>query len=228
MFCRLASLSAIGLIVWSAFVPVPHVAAERVWDNELKRYLTEQEMTHAEVFLSEEQALTLMFPTSKNIRKELIRLAPEQKQSIESRIGWKFPEDTFEVYVGETGDHLDGYAMVHNTIGKHKPMTYIVGVDSKGQVTNVELMVFREARGSEIGRKRFNYQYEGKTVLDPVRVNRDIINISGATMSVRSMSAGVKRVLVLVDEFYLKPQGIGSDTMAARQERGIFSGLFGN
>jgi len=26
----------------------------------------------------------------------------------------------------------------------------------------------------------------------------------------------------------LKPQGIGSDTMAARQERGIFSGLFGN
>jgi hypothetical protein len=228
MFCRLTTLSAIGLIVWSAFVPVPHVAAERVWDNELKRYLTEQEMTHAEVFLSEEQALTLMFPTSKNIRKELIRLAPEQKQSIESRIGWKFPEDTFEVYVGETGDHLDGYAMVHNTIGKHKPMTYIVGVDSKGQVTNVELMVFREARGSEIGRKRFNYQYEGKTVLDPVRVNRDIINISGATMSVRSMSAGVKRVLVLVDEFYLKPQGIGSDTMAARQERGIFSGLFGN
>jgi hypothetical protein len=228
MFCRLTTLSAIGLIVWSAFVPVPHVAAERVWDNELKRYLTEQEMTHAEVFLSEEQALTLMFPTSKNIRKELIRLAPEQKQSIESRIGWKFPEDTFEVYVGETGDHLDGYAMVHNTIGKHKPMTYIVGVDSKGQVTNVELMVFREARGSEIGRKRFNYQYEGKTVLDPVRVNRDIINISGATMSVRSMSAGVKRVLVLVDEFYLKPQGIGSDTMAARQERGIFSRLFGN
>jgi len=47
-------------------------------------------------------------------------------------------------------------------------------------------------------------------------------------MSVRSMSAGVKRVLVLVDEFYLKPRGIGSDTMAARQERGIFSRLFGN
>ena len=46
MFCRLASISAIGLIVWSAFVPVPHAAAERVWDNELKRYLTEQEMTH--------------------------------------------------------------------------------------------------------------------------------------------------------------------------------------
>ena len=43
------------------------------------------------------------------------------------------------------------------------------------------------------GPKRFNVQYEGKTVLDPVRINKDIINISGATMSVRSMSAGIKR-----------------------------------
>jgi Na+-translocating ferredoxin:NAD+ oxidoreductase RnfG subunit len=51
--------------------------------------------------------------------------------------------------------------------------------------------------------KRFNYQYEGKTVLDPIRINKDIINITGATMSVRSVSAGVKRSLVLVEEFYL-------------------------
>lgn len=225
MFTRLNRSSAI-LALSLCFLSSP-AAAERVWDNELKRYLTDQEMTHAEVFLSEEQALTLMFPKSKQIRKELIRLTPQQKELIESRIGWKFPEESFEVYVGETDDRLDGYAVIHNTIGKHKPMTYMVGVDATGRVTNVELMVFREARGSEIGRKRFNYQYEGKTVLDPVRVNRDIINISGATMSVRSMSAGVKRVLVLLDEFYLKPQGIGSDTMAS-QEKGIFSRLFGN
>ena len=66
-------------------------------------------------------------------------------------------------------------------------------------------------------------------MLDPVRINKDIINISGATMSVRSISAGVKRVLVLVDEFYLKPAGIGSDTIAARKaEKGFFSSIFGN
>jgi hypothetical protein len=203
--------------------------AERVWDAELKRYLTEQEMTLAEVFLSEEEALTVMFPTSTRIRKEIIRLTREQKEHIESRIGWKFPEQEFEVYIGETGTQLDGYAMIHNTVGKHKPMTYMVGVDPEGQVTHVELMVFRESRGSEIRKKRFNYQYEGKTVLDPVRINKDIINISGATMSVRSMSAGVKRVLVLIDEFHLKPQGIGSDTMAVRRsDKGFLGKLFGN
>jgi hypothetical protein len=201
---------------------------ERIWDADLKRYLTEQEMSMAEVFMTEEEALKTMLPKSERIRKELIKLTPEQKTHIEERIGWKFPEESFEVYIGETGTRVDGYAVVQNTIGKHKPMTYMVGVDGRGRVSDIELLVFRESRGSEIRQKRFNTQYEGKTVLDPVRINKDIINISGATMSVRSMSAGIKRVLVLVDETYLKPAGIGSDTMAVRKDKGFFSSIFSN
>lgn len=203
------------------------VWAERIWDGELKRYLTEQETKHAEVFLTEEEALKLMFPKSERIRQETLALSHEQKQKIEERIGWKFPEQSFDMYIGETGAQVDGYALIQNTIGKHKPMTYMVGVDDKGEVINVELLVFREARGSEVRTKRFNAQYEGKTVLDPVRINKDIINISGATMSVRSMSAGVKRMLVLVDEFYLKPVGRGSDTVQVRKEsKGFWGSLF--
>ncbi len=202
--------------------------AEKVWDNDLKRYLTENELSHAEVFLSEEEAVKIILPQSERVRKEMLQLTQEKKDLIEQRIGWKFPEQAFEVYVGETGDTIDGYAMVHNTIGKHKHMTYMVGVDSNGACSDVELMVFREARGSEVGRKRFNVQYEGKTVLDPIRINKDIINITGATMSVRSISAGVKRVLVLIDEFYLKPAGIGSETLAAKKDKGFFTSIFGN
>ena len=213
-----------------SFVMSPaRVWAERVWDSELKRYLTEQEMSMAEVYLSEEEALKLMFPKSTRIKKELLRVPTDKKMTIEERIGWKFPEDSFDVYIGETGSQIDGYALIQNTIGKHKPMTYMVGVDHTGHVLNIELLVFREARGSEVRTKRFNVQYEGKTALDPVRINKDIINISGATMSVRSMTAGIKRVLVLVDEFYLKPAGLGSDTVAAKKsEQGIFGSLFGN
>ena len=204
-------------------------AAERIWDNELKRYLTEEEVNHAEVFMTEEDAVKMTLPKSERIRKAVIRLNHEKKDAIEQRIGWKFTEESFELYIGETGDKIDGYAMVHNTIGKHKHMTYMVGVDSRGACTDVELLVFREAKGSEVGRKRFNAQYEGKTVSDPIRINKDIINISGATMSVRSINAGVKRVLVLVDEFYLKPAGLGSDTVAVKKsEQGIFGSIFGN
>lgn len=215
--------------VLGVYYPGAAGAVERIWDNELRRYLTEAELEHAEVFMNEEEAVKLMLPKSQRIRRELIRLTQEKKELIEERIGWKFPEESFEIYIGETGNKVDGYALLHNTIGKHRHMTYMVGVDGEGRCTNVELLVFREAKGSEVGKKRFNSQYEGKTVSDPIRINKDIINISGATMSVRSISAGVKRVLVLVDEFYLKPKGLGSDTVAARgAEKGFFGLLFGN
>lgn len=219
-------LTAFGFALMTV---LPAVAAERVWDGELRRYLTDEEMNHAEVFMTEEEAVKIMLPGSQRVRKEVLRLSQAQKEIVEQRIGWKFPEDSFEVYIGETGDKIDGYAVVHNTIGKHKHMTYMVGVDAKGRCSDVELLVFREAKGSEVGRKRFNVQYEGKTVFDPIRINKDIINISGATMSVRSISAGVKRVLVLIDEFYLKPRGLGSDTIAVRKaNKGIFSSIFGD
>lgn len=217
------------LIVIGLVLATDVSAAERIWDSDLKRYLTEDEMNHAEVFMTEEDAVKIMLAGSERVRKDVIRLSQEKKDLIEQRIGWKFPEESFELYIGETGDTIDGYAMVHNTIGKHKHMTYMVGVDNRGACTDVELLVFREAKGSEVRRKRFNAQYEGKTVSDPIRINKDIINITGATMSVRSISAGVKRVLVLVDEFYLKPAGLGSDTVDTKKsEKGFFGSLFEN
>jgi hypothetical protein len=89
-------------------------------------------------------------------------------------------------------------------------------------------LVYREARGSEVRTKRFNYQYQGKNLDDPIRINRDIINITGATMSVRSMSAGVKRVLVLTDEFFLKPMGKSTTfNTASRTDRGFLESFLG-
>ena len=201
---------------------------EKIWDHELKRWLTPDELGHLEIYFTEEEAAKVMFPDSEKIRKETLTLTAEKKALIEQRIGWKFPENDFSVYIGETQSKTDGYAIVQNTIGKHRPITYMVGVDAEGDVTNFEVLVYREARGNEIATKRFNYQYQGKDVRDPIRINRDIINISGATMSVRSASAGVKRVLVLVDEFYLKPIGLGTNTLVAGSaEKGFFESLLG-
>src|SRR5437867_3928415 len=90
-----------------------------------------------------------------------------------------------------------------------EPSNRIWDPDLKRYLTGEDIgkvLVYRESKGSEVRMKRFNSQYEGKTVLDPIRINKDIINITGATMSVRSVSAGVKRALVLIDEFYLKPR----------------------
>ncbi len=203
-------------------------AAEQIWDHELNRWLTPEELGHLEMYFTEDEAAKVMFPDSEKIRRETLTLTAEQKTLVEQVIGWEFPEYTFDVFIGETQGTIDGYAIIQNTIGKHRPITYMVGVDSAGEVTNFEVLVYREARGNEIATKRFNYQYQGKTIEDPVRINRDIINITGATMSVRSASAGVKRVLVLVNEFYLKPRGLGTNVMLAnKSEKGFFETLLG-
>jgi Na+-translocating ferredoxin:NAD+ oxidoreductase RnfG subunit len=178
---------------------------KRTWDPDLKRWLSEEELGSIEVYLTEEQALKILFPKSQKIHSEELRLTPQQKARIEERIGWKFPEDSFKAFTAESNGKVDGYAVIQETIGKHRPITYIVGITPEGKVFTVEILVYRESKGSEIRRKRFNAQYEGKTALDPIRINKDIINISGATMSVRSVSAGVKRALVLVEEFFLHP-----------------------
>ena len=213
-----------GLSSLQAAEPHP----EKIWDHELKRWLTPEELGHMEIFFTEDEAAKVMFPDSKHIRRETLALTAEQKDIVEQRIGWKFPETSFPVYIGETEGKIDGYAIVQNTIGKHRPITYMVGIDPEGEVMNFEVLVYREARGNEIATKRFNYQYQGKDVRDPIRINRDIINISGATMSVRSASAGVKRVLVLVDEFYLKPLGLGTKTLVAGSaEKGFLESLLG-
>ncbi|MYD31287.1 MAG: FMN-binding protein [Nitrospira sp. SB0661_bin_20] len=201
---------------------------EQIWDHELNRWLTPEELGHLEIYFSEDEAAKVMFPDSEKIRRETLTLTDEQKAFVEEVIGWEFPEYTFDVFIGETKEEIDGYAVIQNTIGKHRPITYMVGVTATGECMNFEVMVYREARGNEIATKRFNYQYQGKTIGDPIRINRDIINITGATMSVRSASAGVKRVLVLVNEFYLKPRGLGRDVLAAnKQEKGFFEVLLG-
>jgi hypothetical protein len=228
MLRRIINIAIFGSLIL-AFIPQPGNAQNApIWDEELKRYLTPQEMGQEDVYLTPEEAAKLMFPDSDHIRNEMVSLSPEQKKLIEERIGWNFPETTFDIFIGVTKGKIDGWGLIQNTIGKHKPMTYMVGVDPQGEVLSVEVLIYRESRGSEVRKKRFNYQYQGKNPYHPIRINRDIINISGATMSVRSMSAGVKRSLVLVEELYLKPSGKGDAiNMANRSDKGFLETLLG-
>ena len=228
MLRRILNIAIFGSLFLGVIATFAHAQNDPVWDDELKRYLTAQEMGQEDVYLTPEEAAKLMFPDSDHIRDEVITLSPEQKKLIQERIGWNFPETSFDFFIGETKGKIDGWALIQNTIGKHKPMTYMVGVDPQGEVLNVEVLVYRESRGSEVRKKRFNYQYQGKTPYHPIRINRDIINISGATMSVRSMSAGVKRSLVLVEELFLKPLGKGNAiNMANRGDKGFLECLLG-
>ncbi len=157
----------------------------------------------SQVYLTEKQALREVFPHCDEILFNVIPLTKEEKSALQNKLRRKIYEDSFIVYMGIKSGEVMGYAIITEEIGKFHPYTFIVSVDLKGKIDKIAILVYRESRGSEIAKKRFLYQFKGKSLKNKIRINRDIINISGATMSVVTMCKGVKKILAVIDEFYL-------------------------
>src|SRR5262249_11514236 len=75
-------------------------------------------------------------------------------------------------------------------------------ISPEGKVTEVVIMEFRENRGWEVREKRFLNQFRGKSVRNAIRVDEDIINYTGATLSSKAVARGVKKALLLLGAFY--------------------------
>lgn len=170
----------------------------------------------SQVYLTEEQALQEVFPHCDEILFNVVPLTKEEKSQLQNRLKRKIYEEFFVVYMGMKSGEVTGYAIITEEIGKFHPYTFIVSVDLKGKIDKIAILVYRESRGSEIAKKRFLYQFKGKSLKNKIRINKDIINISGATMSVVTMCKGVKKILAVVDEFYLS--GRKSDKIASLEK----------
>jgi thiamine biosynthesis lipoprotein len=155
-----------------------------------------------ETLLTQEQALKIVFPKSESVKAEIKALTPEQRKTLEENTGLRFAESEYPTFVATTKGQPDGYAVILNEIGKHENITFIVGVSPKGKVNEVAVMEYRESRGGEVKEQRFLSQFRGKTSSDPIRVNQDIVNYTGATLSSYAISRGVRRALALAQLFY--------------------------
>lgn len=156
-----------------------------------------------QTYLTEEQALALVFPECDEIIADEFIMSPEEKNTLEKLLSRRLYEDGFKVYLGKKKGVIQGYAIITEEIGKFHPFTFIVGVTTQGKIKDIAVLVYRESRGGEIARKRFLYQFIGKSLKNPIRINKDIINVTGATMSVQYMCAGVRKVLAVIGEYYI-------------------------
>jgi len=104
------------------------------------------------------------------------------------------------VYVGARQGMLDGYAVISAEVGKFKPITFLTALDRDRRVRSVAIMVYRESHGGEVRSPRFLRQFEARERDSSFRLHRDIINISGATMSASALCRGVKKVLHVMEE----------------------------
>jgi hypothetical protein len=160
------------------------------------------------IFLKQEEAPKAVFPEATSFVRKVIPSTAELKEKIRARMGktktsmW---EDSYVTFVAKKGESILGYAAIVEEIGKHRPITFIVGVGTNGKIRDAALMVYREPYGGEVRDRRFLQQYKGKDLKDPLLPYRDIQNITGATLSVEAIGRGSKKALALIELTYLKP-----------------------
>jgi Na+-translocating ferredoxin:NAD+ oxidoreductase RnfG subunit len=78
-------------------------------------------------------------------------------------------------------------------------ITYAVALNPLGTVTGIEILEYVESYGYEVAEANWRKQFIGKTAANPIKLNQDIQNIGGATLSCKHLTDGVKRVAILYD-----------------------------
>lgn len=162
------------------------------------------------MFLTEATAPAAVFPQATSFERTIVSATPELRAQIQTQLGTLRPslwETAYIIFTAKQRETLLGYGVIVEEIGKHQPITFIVGVRADGKVAEVAIMAYREPYGGEVRYPRFLAQYTGKTLRDPLLPYRDIHNITGATLSCQSIGQGVRKALALVHVLFLKERG---------------------
>jgi FMN-binding protein len=150
--------------------------------------------TFAVQYLSVNQAQRAIFP-GKSLTAAPVKLTPAQRKAIEQASGVRVLRDDQQVWRVSGG----GWFIVDEVVGKHEFITYAVGLNADGSVKQIEVMDYRETYGGEIRNENWRTQFVGKTSESQLKLDKDIKNISGATLSCRHITDGVKRLLAFYE-----------------------------
>ena len=166
----------------------------------------------AEVYYTVADLLTAQFARSERVSFVKVEPGDTERRRIERRLGRSLGKSGYTFYVATTAGKVDGYALFDEERGQHELINFATFFDADGGITRVEVVAYREPYGDGIRAERFRRQFVGRGASSGFAPNKDIDAISGATISSRSMCAGVKRASVLLEETLLK----GKTVVAAR------------
>jgi Na+-transporting NADH:ubiquinone oxidoreductase subunit NqrC len=148
-------------------------------------------------YMSPEAAQKLLFPAASGFVAHPVRLDDAQKKAVEKAAGvrMRYPEQP--VWQVMADGKAAGWFVLDEVYGKHEFITYAVALDAAGAVRGVEILEYRETHGGQIVNPKWRAQFDGKRHGAPLKLDNDIQNISGATLSCKHISEGVRRVLAI-------------------------------
>lgn len=151
-------------------------------------------IAHAKIYVSVEQAQKILFPNKALIKNPII-ITEDLQDKMRAASSIRHPFQGERIWRAADGSWL----VIDEVIGKHEMITYAVALSPTGSVQGIEILEYVESYGYEVADPQWRKQFTGKTVSDPIKLNQDIQNIGGATLSCKHITDGVKRVTVLYD-----------------------------
>lgn len=141
-------------------------------------------------YLSVEQAQALMLP-GVLLKPMTVALTAEQIKAIEKQSGVRVRVKTLKAWLAADGR----WFLVDEVLGKHEYITWALTLDAQGAVQHLEVLQYLETYGDQIRNAKWRAQFTGKRLGAVLKVDEDIQNISGATLSCVHITDGVKRLL---------------------------------
>ncbi len=145
---------------------------------------------HATVYMTPEQAQTTMFP-GEILKPGFRTLDDAQVQAIRKAAGVSPLGRQLKVWRAASG----GWLIVDEVVGKHEFITFAVALDASGALKSIEILDYRESYGGQVRDPRWRAQFVGKRAGASLQLGREIKNISGATLSSKHVTDGVRRLL---------------------------------
>ena len=146
-------------------------------------------------------------PEAQDVKEETKVLIEGQKKSISAKANVEFDPEfdkEYHIYIGQANGQTAGYVFEDTVKGKWGPINYMVAFDADGRIKDVIVLGLKERRGKPIKERKFLGQYVGKSISDPIKLNKDIKGIAGATISSRQMSSGIRKLVYVFNELYKK------------------------
>ncbi len=147
-------------------------------------------VAQAAVYLSENEAATILFPDVK-LEPRWMDLSMQEVKTIEKNSGERVRSQRVRVWWGRNRQAI----IIDRVLGKHEFITYAVAITPDGKIKGIEILDYRETYGYQIREPQWRRKFVGKNMEDPLKLDKDIPNISGATLSSAHVTNGVRRVL---------------------------------
>jgi hypothetical protein len=148
----------------------------------------------AKVFHSQKEGLALAFPEADRIDEETWILGAAQKQAIEKLARAPLESEIVTLYSGWKGETLLGWAYIDVHTVRTLPEAFLVVLDPQGAVRSLRVLAFHEPL-DYLPTERWYRQFDGRSIVEPLRLGGDVHGIVGATLSARAVTRSVRRVL---------------------------------